>query len=132
MIALSNIVSGRKGSITPMDASNWRRLRDINPNLPTSCHPLPTSPVQYRLASRCTEVQADRKADMTIKRVKVDEDERKERPEESPLVVVEQKVELKRKLARLRKDYEAADRLKRHLASDIEILEGRLTKVCRK
>ena len=69
---------------------------------------------------------------MTIKRVKVDKDERKERPEESPLIVVEQKVELRRKLARLREDYEAADRLKRHLASDIEILEGRLAKVGRK
>ena len=45
--------------------------------------------VQYRLASRCTEVQADRKAAMTIKRVKVDKDDKKERPEESPLVVVE-------------------------------------------
>ena len=69
---------------------------------------------------------------MTIKRVKVDKDDQKERPEESPLVMVEQKIELRRKLARLRKDSEAAERLKRHLASDIEILEGRLTKVCRK
>ena len=69
---------------------------------------------------------------MTIKRVKVDKDDQKERPEESPLVMVEQKIELRRKLARLRKDSEAAERLKRHLASDIEILEGRLAKVCRK
>ena len=69
---------------------------------------------------------------MTVKRVKVDKDDQKERPEESPLVMVEQKIELRRKLARLRKDSEAAERLKRHLASDIEILEGRLTKVCRK
>ena len=42
---------------------------------------------------------------MTIKRVKVDKDDQKERPEESTLVVVEQKVELRRKLARLRDDY---------------------------
>ena len=88
--------------------------------------------MQYRLASRCTEVQADRKAAITIKKVKVDKDERNEQPEESSLVVVEQKIEMRRRLARLKEDYDAADRLKRHLANDIEILEGRLAKVCRK
>ena len=90
------------------------------------------NPVQYRLTSRCIEVQADKKASMTVKRVKVAKDERNERPEESPLVVVEQKVEMRRRLARLKEDYDAADRLKRRLANDIEILEGRLAKVCRK
>ena len=47
---------GRKGSITQVDAGNWRRLRKVNPNLPTSCPPLPISPVQYCLASKCTKV----------------------------------------------------------------------------
>ena len=110
---------GRKGSITQVDTSNWRRLRNVNPNLLTSCPQLPMSPMQYHLASQSTEVQADKKAIMTIKRVKVDYDERNERPEESPLVIVEQKVEMRRRLARLRKDYDAADRLKRLLANDI-------------
>ena len=78
-------------------------------------------------------VQADRRAVMTIRRVKIDRDNQNERPEESPLVVVvEKKVELRRKLARLQKDYKAADRLKQHLANDIEVLEGRLAKASRK
>ena len=102
MIALSNIVSGRKGSITPMDASNWRRLRDVNPNLPTSCPQLPMNPVQYRLASRCTKLQADKKVSTTIKRVKVTTGEQNDRPEESPLVIVERKVEMRKRLARLK------------------------------
>ena len=123
---------GCKGSITQVDAGNWRRLREVNPNLPTSCPPLPSSSMQYRLASKYTEVQTVSKAAMAIKRVKVDEDNQNGRPEESPLVVLEQKVELKRKLAKLRKDYEVADRLKKHLASDIDVLKGRLAKACRK
>ena len=69
---------------------------------------------------------------MTVKRVKVAKDERNVRPEESPLVVVEQKVEIRKGQARLKEDYDAADKLKRQLANDIEILEGRLAKVCRK
>ena len=123
---------GRKGSITQIDANNWRRLRDVNPNLPTSCPQLPMNPVQYRLASRCTELQVDKKVSTTIKRVKVTTDEQNDRPEESPLVIVERKVEMRKRLARLKEDYDAADRLKRHLATDIEVLEGKLAKVCKK
>ena len=123
---------GCKGSITQIDANNWRRLRDVNPNLLTSCPQLPMNPVQYRLASRCTEVQVDKKVSTKIKRVKVSTDEPSDRLEESPLVIVERKVEMRKRLARLKEDYDAADRLKRHLANDIEVLEGKLAKVCRK
>ena len=48
---------GRKGSITQVDADNWKRLRKADPNFPTSCSLLPMSLMQCHLASKCTEVQ---------------------------------------------------------------------------
>ena len=45
------------------------------------------------------------------------------RPEESPVVRVEQRVALRRRLARLREDFQAVSRLKDHIETDMQELE---------
>ena len=50
------------------------------------------------------------------------------RPERPAIVRVEQLVELRRKLARLREDYQAINRIRKHLETDMAELEQRLGK----
>ena len=45
--------------------------------------------------------------------------------EEAPIVSVEKKMEVRRRLARLKEDHQAAERLKRHLEEDIDAIKGR-------
>ena len=45
------------------------------------------------------------------------------RPEEPPIVRVEQRVALRRRLARLREDFQAVSRLKDHIETDMQELE---------
>ena len=126
---------GRKGSITQVDADRWRRLRESNPSLPTSCPSLPMTPLQYRRASRCTEtdeqpsggVQVLVKRNSTSRRtVKVSKQKPPPVVEEAAIVLVERRMELRRQLIRLEEDHQAAERLKRHLEEDIEAIKARL------
>ena len=92
----------RAGSITQSDARSWSRLRELNPNLPTSCPPLPVSSHQYRTASRCTEERqvAVTNHPIAVKRIGTANRQQPElpaRPEQPPIVRVEQCVELRRR-----------------------------------
>ena len=50
------------------------------------------------------------------------------RPEQPPIVRVEQRVVLRRRLARLREDFQAVSRLKEHIEADMKELECQLGK----
>ena len=123
---------GRAGSITQSDASGWSRLRESNPNLPTSCPPLPMSSHQYRAASSCNEarpVTIDSHP-IAVKRIRTAEQQQQQpaRPEQPPVVRVEQRLELRRRLARLREDYQAVNRIRSHIEADMLDLERQLDK----
>ena len=123
----------RAGSITQSDASSWSRLRELNSNLPTGCPPLPMSAHQYRTVSRCTEEKPAAAANrpVAVRRIEPAEQQQPElpaRPERPAIVRVEQLVELRRKLARLREDYQAINRIREHLETDMAELEQRLGK----
>ena len=127
------ICHGQRGSITQADISSWRRLRESHPDLPTSCPSLPLSTMQYRQASRCSEERRDiiNPPVVAVKRVKTpDNNACKKEPvvklEESPIVVVARKVELRRRLARLQEDFQAAERLCKHIRKDMDEVEGQL------
>ena len=114
----------RKGSITQVDADSWRRLRESNPSLPTSCPSLPMTRVQYRQASRCKEndEQSSGGVPVLVKRistskktVKVSKQTPPPAVEKAPIVLVERRMELRKQLIRLKEDHQAAERLKRHL-----------------
>ena len=94
------------------------------------------SPVQYRLASRCTEndeqpsggvpvvvqrVSSSRKRTVTVRKQTTPP-----AVEEAPIVSVERRIELRRQLDRLEEDHRAAEKLKRHLEKDIEAIKARL------
>ena len=51
-----------------------------------------------------------------------------ERPEQPPIVRVEQRVVIRRRLARLREDFQAVSRLKEHIEMDMVELEQQLGK----
>ena len=122
----------RAGSITQSDASSWSRLRESNPNLPTSCPPLPMNSHQYRAASSCNEERPVTVAThpIAVKRIRTAERQQElpASPEQPPMVKVEQRVELCRRLARLREDYQAVSRIKNHIAADMMDLEKQLGK----
>ena len=124
------ICHGRRGSITQVDTDSWRRLRDLHPNLPTNCPPLPMSTLQYRQTSKCTEERRDHINTPVIAVKKVKTVTKQEEPivklEEAPIVVVARRVELRRRLARLREDLQAAERLRDNLQGDIDNIEGQL------
>ena len=89
--------------------------------------------MQYRQASCCSVERRDivNRPVVAVKRVKTpDSNVSKKEPvvrlEESPLVVVTRKVELRRRLARLQEDYQAAERLCKHIKKDIDQVEGQL------
>ena len=93
------------------------------------------SPLQYRQASRCTKTdeQPSGSVPHLVKRIstsrRTDRVSKQERPttvEKAPIVSVERKMELRRQLARLEEDHQAAERLKRHLEKDIEAIKARL------
>ena len=118
-------------------ADSWRRLKESNPTLPTSCPPLPMTPVQYRQASRCAEndEQLSGGVPVVVQRVSSSSSKRKvtlskqtapPAVEEAPIVLVEKRMELHRQLSRLEEDHPAAERLKRHLEEDIEAIKARL------
>ena len=124
------ICRGRRGSITQVDTGSWRRLRDSHPNLPTICPPLPMSTLQYRQTSKCTEERRDHINTPVIAVKKIKAVTKKEEPvvklEKAPIVVVARRVELRRRLARLREDLQAAERLRDNLQGDIDDIEGQL------
>ena len=123
----------RAGSITQSDASSWSRLKELNSNLPTSCPPLPMSAHQYKTASRCNEERqvAATNRPIAVKRIETVERQQPElpaRPEQPPNVRVEQRVELRRRLASRREDYQAVNRIREHLEADMMDLEHCLGK----
>ena len=118
-------------SITQTDAGSWRRLGESNLNLPTSCPLLHKSSYQYRSMSRCKEDKpVVSSLPISIKWIKTVESPQEPlaRPEQPPIDKIEQRVELRRYLARLRKDYQAVQRLKNHTENDCAELEPRLGK----
>ena len=122
----------RAGSITQSDASSWSRMKESNPNLPTSCPPLPMSSHQYRAASSCNEEKPVTIAShpIAVKRIRTAERQQEQpaRPEQPLVVRVEQRVELQRRLARLREDYQAVNRIRSHIEADMLDLERQLEK----
>ena len=66
----------RLGSITQTDAGSWRRLRESNLNLPTSCALPSMSSYQYRSASRCKEDRPVVSLPISIKRIRTVESNR--------------------------------------------------------
>ena len=124
-----------KGSITQVDADSWRRLKESNPSLPTSCPSLPMMPVQYRQASRWAENDEQSPGEVPVLVQRVSTSKRtvkisKQTPppavEEAPIMLVERRMELRRQLSRLEEDHQAAERLKRHLEEAIEAIKARL------
>ena len=113
----------RLGSITQTDEGSWKRLRDANPHLPTSCPLLPMTAYQYRTASRCQEERPVTSLPVSVKRIRTVDNPEPVRVEQKPIVCVEQRVDLRRRLARLRKDYQAIERMKAHLEKDMADLE---------
>ena len=118
-------------SITQDDEDSWSRLRELNPSLPTSCPPLPMNSSQYRIASRCSEEKpvVVNNLPVAVKRIRTVERQQvvPARPEQPPIVKVEQRVELRRRLARLREDYHAVTR-QEHIETDMSELEQQLGK----
>ena len=119
----------RLGSITQTDENSWRRLRDANPYLPTSCPPLPMTAYQYRTASRCQEEKTTVGLPISVKRIRtVDRYIEPNRVKQPPIVKVERRVELHRRLSRLREDYQTVERIKKPLEEDMADLERQLGK----
>ena len=84
------------------------------------------------MASRCSEEKpvTVNNLPVAVKRIRTVEwqQEAPVRPEQPPIVKVEQRVELRRRLARLREDYQAVSRLKNHIEADMMDLEQQLGK----
>ena len=108
------ICHNHKGSITQVDADSWRRLRESNPSLPTSCPSLPMTSVQYRKASRCTETDGQssggvpvlvKRINISKRTVKVSKQTTPPAVQEAPIVLVERRMELRRQLIRLEEDH---------------------------
>ena len=118
----------RLGSITQTDEGSWRRLREAIPHLPTSCPPLPMTAHQYRTASRCQEERTVVSQPVAVKRIRTINNPEPARAGQSPVVRVEQRVNLRRRLARIREDYQALGRLRAHMEEDMADLERRLGK----
>ena len=128
----------RAGSITQADVGSWSRLRELNPSLPTNWPPLPMNSSQYRAASRCGDERPTVSLPVAVKRIRTIERPAVEepvverqpviirRPDEPPIVRVEQRVALRRRLARLREDFQAVSRLKEHIETDMQELEQQL------
>ena len=122
----------RLGSITQTDESSWRRLRDINPHLPTNCPPLPMTAYQYRTVSRCQKERTTASLPISVKRIRtVDNSIEPNKVEQPPIVKVEKRVEIRRRLSRLREDYQAVERIRKHLEEDMAKLERQLGKKSR-
>ena len=88
---------------------------------------------QYRTASRCTEErtvvnQAVAVKPVAVKRIRTVIKPEPTRVEQSPVVRVEQRVDLRRRLARIREDYQSLGRLRAHMEEDMADLERRLGK----
>ena len=118
----------RLGSITQTDEGSWRRLREAIPHLPTSCPPLPMTAHQYRTASRCQKEKTVVSQPVSVKRISTINNLEPARVEQSPVVRVEQRVDLHRRLAHMKEDYQAIRRLKAHMEEDMADLEQRLGK----
>ena len=88
------------------------------------------STLQYRQASKCTEERRDQINPPVIAVKKVKTTSKHEEPivrlEEAPIVVVARRVELRRRLTRLREDLQAAERLRDNLQEDINDVEKQL------
>ena len=133
---------GRVGSITQADVGSWSRLRELNSSLLTSCPPLPMYSSQYRAASRCGNERhtTNNNLPVAVKRIRTIERPAVEqpvveqqpivveRPEQPPIVRVEQRVVIKRRLERLREDLQAVNRLREHIEMDMIELEQQLGK----
>ena len=67
---------------------------------------------------------------IAVKRIRTAERQQEQpaRPEQPPVVRVEQRVELRRRLARLREDYQAVNRIRSHIEADMLDLERQLEK----
>ena len=122
----------RLGSITQTDESSWKRLRGINPHLPTNCPPLPMTAYQYRTVSNCQEEKTPVNPPIAVKRIGAAGDNMEpNRVEQPPIVKVEKRVEIRRRLSRLREDYQAVERIRKHLEEDMTELERQLGKKSR-
>ena len=90
------------------------------------------SSYQYRAASSCNEARpvAVDSHPIAVKRIRTAEQQQRQpaRPEQPPVVRVEQRVELRRRLARLREDYQAVNRIRSHIEADMLDLERQLEK----
>ena len=58
-----------------------------------------------------------------MKRIRTIDNPEPARLEQPPIVCVEQRVDLRRRLARMREDYQAIERMKGHLEEDMADLE---------
>ena len=97
---------------------------------------------QYRAASRCGNERhrTNNNLPVAVKRIRTIERPAVEqpvveqqpivveRPEQPPIVRVEQRVVIRRRLARLREDFQAVSRLKEHIEMDMIELEQQLGK----
>ena len=83
---------------------------------------------QYRTASRCQEEKTVTSLPVSVKRIRTVDNPEPVRVEQPPIVHVEQRVELRRRLTRLREDYQAIERMKAHLEEDMSDLERQLGK----
>ena len=83
---------------------------------------------QYRTASRCTEERTvvNQPVAVAVKRIRTVIKPEPVRVEQSPVVRVEQRVDLRRRLARIREDYQSLGRLRIHMEEDMTDLERRL------
>ena len=84
---------------------------------------------QYLQASRSNEEWLNYSSlPITIKRIKTAESsiEPLVSPEEPPIVVVEQNVGLRRRLAKLREDYQAIERIRNHIEEEMNNIEKQL------
>ena len=80
----------RLSSIMQTDESSWRRLRGINPHLPTNCPPLPMTAYQYRTVSRGQEGKTPANPPIAVKRIgTVNDSIEPNRVEQPPIVKVE-------------------------------------------
>ena len=86
---------------------------------------------QYRSASRYNEDRpVTSSLPITVKRIKTVESQQEPlvRPEQPPIVKIEQRVELRKGLARLREDYQAVEQLRSHIENGMAELEQQLGK----
>ena len=87
---------------------------------------------QYRTLSSCTEERPAAPVNRPIAVRQIEPAEQQPelpvRPERPAIVSVQQRVDLRRKLSRLREDYQAINRIREHLEADMAELEHRLGK----